>query len=416
MIMEREAAGAPGAHSYFYKWRTPEAVARKITKAREKGEITEEEEGLLVEYLAEYAAAQHPSLIRQGKVINHILVMRRVMGRPFPEMTAGDMYRAINALHTATSIKGTVYAQNTRRDLVMIFKMFLKWLLEEGYISVPAAKIDKIKSVPKKQDTTSPDEILTEEEIQAILTSCKTSRDRAFISVLYESGMRIGELSQLKWNHIKFDINGMSIYIPDTKTNKTRYVRLYMALPYLAAWRADYPGGSPAGEAPVFLTLKGASFTWETATKIVSRIATRAGLQKRVHPHLFRKSRITHMVTQGYQESVIRSMMWGNQNTQQLKTYIVLSEADIDAETAARAGVKLKRKTNKSMEPRICQACGEINGPIDLYCRACGRGLTEEVRMSVNEAEAWIEQSGIVDEIRQMVREKLGLETGDCSG
>ena len=72
----------------------------------------------------------------------------------------------------------------------------------------------------------------------------------------------------------------------------------------------------------------------------VKMAAERAGLEKRVHLHLFRKSRATHMIQQNYQESVIKKMLWGNLDTPMFETYVVLSEADIDAEILGRAGIE----------------------------------------------------------------------------
>ncbi len=54
--------------------------------------------------------------------------------------------------------------------------------------------------------------------------------------------------------------------------------------------------------------------------------AKRAGITKRVHPHLFRKSRITHLIQQNYQETVIKQMMWGNLAPDMFRTYAVLSQ------------------------------------------------------------------------------------------
>ncbi len=36
------------------------------------------------------------------------------------------------------------------------------------------------------------------------------------------------------------------------------------------------------------------------------------GIAKKIAPHIFRHSRVTHLINQGMKESVIKLMMWGN--------------------------------------------------------------------------------------------------------
>ena len=94
---------------------------------------------------------------------------------------------------------------------------------------------------------------------------------------------------------------------------------------------------------------------WNTAhsPQIISRTAKKAGVEKRVTPHLFRKSRITSLIKQNYQESVIKQAMWGNLGTNMFKTYVVLSEQDIDAEFREKMGLEKKEiKEDKKMAPR----------------------------------------------------------------
>lgn len=62
--------------------------------------------------------------------------------------------------------------------------------------------------------------------------------------------------------------------------------------------------------------------------------------------------------------------------------------------------------------PGLCQKCHTQNNPDARYCQSCGEPLTDEARKEIYEVERLIEQSGIIEEIRQMVREKLGV-TGE---
>ena len=107
----------------------------------------------------------------------------------------------------------------------------------------------------------------------------------------------------------------------------------------LAAWKNVYPA-ELTPDAWVFLSSRKEAMNYAQIRQRMKMAAERAGLEKRVHLHLFRKSRATHMIQQNYQESVIKKMLWGNLGTQMFRTYVVLSEADIDAEILGQAGIE----------------------------------------------------------------------------
>jgi len=80
-----------------------------------------------------------------------------------------------------------------------------------------------------------PEDMLTREEIEALIDNCPNSRDRALIATLYESGMRKGELFSIKIKSVQFDENGTVINIPDTMATKTgaRRIRIVYATEFL---------------------------------------------------------------------------------------------------------------------------------------------------------------------------------------
>lgn len=114
------------------------------------------------------------------------------------------------------------------------------------------AEAKAIKSPSVDHRTTDPNDLLTVDEVERILEGAKSSRDRAIIATLYETATRIAELSRLRWKDLVFDKHGCKCYIDDRKTDRRRYARLTLAHPYLAEWRANYPGDA-TGDAPVFV-------------------------------------------------------------------------------------------------------------------------------------------------------------------
>jgi hypothetical protein len=188
------------------------------------------------------------------------------------------------------------------------------------------------------------------------------------------------------------DDSTVGLTLTDTKTRKTRHALLGASVEYLAGWRNNYPG-TPDNEAFVFISANGDSMEYRAMSQIISRTAKKAGVEKRVTPHLFRKSRITSLIKQNYQESVIKQAMWGNLGTNMFKTYVVLSEQDIDAEFRERMGIQKKEiKEDKKMLPRQCKYCFAMNGPQSNFCHVCGKPLTDEAQKNVTNYSDQVQQ------------------------
>lgn len=106
--------------------------------------------------------------------------------------------------------------------------------------------------------------------------------------------------------------------------------------------------------------------------------AERAGRTKRVHLHLFRTSRATHMTQQNYQEAFITKMLWGNLGTQMFKTCVDLSGNTIDAEIPGRAGIERRETQPDPLAPVPFPHCHAVCAPISRFCSSCGQAHSAE--------------------------------------
>lgn len=355
-----------------------------LLSARKNDLIQPLEEKIIREYLNEKAARDHITESRKNKITTHLVNFRRFLKIEYPKATAAEIFTAINDLTHGNSVNNKPFKQNTLWSYIRIVKPFLLWLIESGYSDVKPQKIQLIKAPAIDTDTSTPEDILTPEEIKALIQACKYSRDRALISVLYESGARIGEVASLTWKDCIFDKYGVKLYINDTKTKKQRYSRLIASAEYLAGWRNDCPNAGV--NALVFTNLHdGSPIEYITVRRLLERTLTAAGIEKKVTKlHLFRKSRITHMIAQNYQESVVKQAMWGNLSTKMFQTYVRLGENDIDGEYLEKAGIQQKpAELTDTLKPRPCPNCHLINAPTSSYCSKCGSPITDDSRHDV---------------------------------
>jgi integrase len=358
-----------------------------LDSALADGRITREDHNLVREFVAEAAATSHIAPQRQYKLTFLLVRWREYLG-PYADLTAADLYAGLGALTGATKDDGSSprYTKNTQIDFTLILKRFALWLVDNGYAKIPEKKIRAIKSQAYTTSKTVGD-LFPEEEVLAMIAAAKTPRDRALIALLYEGALRIGEIGNLTWGDVKFGSWNAQINTSE-KTGIDRYIPVVMARPYLAAWMDAYPKAITP-DAFVFLTSIGHQpLQYAGVLKQLRIIAKNAGITKHLTPHVFRHSRITHLIQKGMSESAIKLMCWGNLTTDQFKTYAHLCNGDIDRATAELNGIVTRETatTSHALDPRQCTRCWTVNAPTARFCHACALPLTEESAAEVSTA------------------------------
>ena len=368
--------GPAGDRFHATDQRYKEYVQRIISNGLANGTITPDEAALITAFITEVESSGSVGASRVFKLYSILTRWRTYIG-PYKTNTIQDIYLGINALKMAKKENGAGLTANTVADYIKFLKRFYFWMIENGYSTVDEKKLQKIHPPPAPQMTKTAEQLLTEAEVKAMIKTCRNSRDRAIITMLYEGGFRISEIGRLRWNQVKFNDWNAVINV-DGKTGKGRYIPLVMSRSYLAQWKNDYPR-DPTGDAYVFLTAtEKKPLQYAGIAKQISLIAQRAHVEKHITPHLFRHSRITHLIQQGYQESIIKKMMWGSISTKMFATYAHLTDTDIDDEIASKNGIATEKPAKeKLLEPRQCPKCFTINGPTQNFCGSCGLPLTD---------------------------------------
>jgi len=282
------------------------------------------------------------------------------------------------------SIVRTEYKPNTSRKHIMIIKVFCTWLIENRIITdITNEQLRKIKPGAADRMTKQADDMITDDEFKRILDGTKNSRDRAVISVLFESALRPFELLDLKWGDVKTDQYG-AVLNTAGKTGKPRYIRLIHSASYLKVWKNDYPEKIDR-DSPVFVNLEKAphhAMTRGALKKIINKSVSASGIEdKRIHAYLFRHSRITQMLAQAIPESVIKLQAWGGLSTPMIATYGHLTNDQQDMMLLKAAGIDTGVKTANSsnpLKPVKCPGCGEITPAGLKYCPKCGSIMDPE--------------------------------------
>lgn len=171
-------------------------------------------------------------------------------------------------------------------------------------------------------------EVLSLNEIDKIIAAIDLSkpegqRNKAIIEVLYGSGLRVSELTNLQLSKLYMDEGYMLV---EGKGSKQRLVPLSnQAMKQIELWRTDRNllDIKKGNEDFVFLNRRGAKLTRDMIFKIVKELTALAGIRKNVSPHTFRHSFATHLLENGANLRAIQQLL-GHESitTTELYTHI----------------------------------------------------------------------------------------------
>lgn len=379
-----------------------------ITRNLERDNISEDDARIIKNYLDHIEVINNISESRKATLASMLCSLNKINPHvPIRELTKEIIYRKVSNV----KLKG--YTQNTQRTFLSVGKGFWTYLIKSKIIEGNIEDIKSIKIPSVDFKTTAPDEIFTVSEVLEMIRCANNTRDRAFIAALYESACRISEIASLRWRDVFPDDYGAKIWVFDHKTQVKRFCRLIIAAPYLNEWRNQYESFAPAsGDNLVFVTLyKKTPIKYKTYAAIFKQIAKKAGIKRHVHLHLMRKTRITHMVCENYQESIIKLVAWGNPKTRMMATYSVLSEQAIDKELLYKGGLVSREDTQETVRPTKCVRCGNIIAPDQKYCPHCG--LSTEPSLINNEMSINPE---LLAKILQIIQEQQKSENQGNAG
>jgi integrase/recombinase XerD len=174
-------------------------------------------------------------------------------------------------------------------------------------------------------------EILSQEEVERLIQCAGSPLHRIWLLTLYATGIRREELVQLKIGDI--DSDRMLIRIRQGKGKKDRNVMLSPRL--LQELRDYWRSANPKPKTFLFPS-KGAHpnsdlpMTSKSVWDAVQQAATRAGLDKPVHPHTLRHCFATHLLESGADLRTIQLLL-GHTDLRTTSRYLHLSERHLKA-------------------------------------------------------------------------------------
>jgi integrase/recombinase XerD len=204
--------------------------------------------------------------------------------------------------------KENLSAKTIVRNLVAI-RTFFRFLVQEGILETNP--VEDLES-PKVAKTLP--EILTLKEIEQLLEQPNLQtplgmRDRAMLEMLYAAGMRVSELTHLPTHQVNLEGGYVLLY---GKGSKERIVPLGSeAIKWVTLYLKESRGILAKGkESPfLFINRSGKGMSRQGLWKNLKNYTRRAGLRKRITPHLLRHSFASHLLEGGADLRSVQMML-----------------------------------------------------------------------------------------------------------
>ncbi|KQB44242.1 Tyrosine recombinase XerC [Flavobacterium daejeonense] len=220
-------------------------------------------------------------------------------------------------------ISAQVNARSQAR-IISGLKSFFSYLIFEDYREDnPMELIESPKTTRKLPDT------LAVEEIDALIAAIDLSakegeRNRAMLETLYGCGLRVSELVSLKISDLFFEEGFIKV---SGKGNKERFVPIapitqkYITI-YKENVRPEIPFKKEFSDT-LFLNRRGGQLSRAMVFTIISNLASKIGLKKKISPHTFRHSFATHLLENGADLRSIQLML-GHESITTTEIYLHL--------------------------------------------------------------------------------------------
>lgn len=224
---------------------------------------------------------------------------------------------------------GETLSKKTQNYYLIAIRAFLKYLARQGVKSMPAERIELAKVSERPLD------LITQEELQRLLDSpkgndLKNLRDRAILELLFSTGLRVAELCSLT-SDINLGADELSIrgkggkvrvvfLSDDAKKSVREYLAarkdmneaLFVAVPKQESKKKKNEIGKNGG----FLNKR-------SVERIVKEHAIKAGISKRVTPHVIRHMFATDLLGNGADIRSVQVMLGHSSiSTTQIYTHV----------------------------------------------------------------------------------------------
>ncbi len=242
--------------------------------------------------------------------------------------------------YSAACFRRGLSARSIQRRLSAA-RTFFRYLLREKHVRCnPVQSVSAPRGAKRLPENLDADRMARLLEIPG--DGPLVDRDRAILELLYSSGLRLAELTDLNLGDV--DMQDATVRVTG-KGNKDRIVPVgSRAMQALARWQETRGALAAPDERALFVSNRGTRLSRRSVQARVDHWARRQGIDVKVYPHLFRHSFATHLLESSHDLRGVQELLGhANISTTQIYTHLDFQHlAQIYDKTHPRARAKNK--------------------------------------------------------------------------
>jgi integrase len=285
--------------------------------------LSDEDKNILDEFCSFCRVSASEKRVKE-KIRTYMLQIRDLIEKPYDKWTLKDIQGFMILLNDCDKTEWT------KNDIKKILRRFLRWKYKkdedlETMLSLIKCKSDKeaFNQVKVNENT-----LINLEEFEKMLKSANTLKQKAILSILFETACRPQELRMLKWADVKLDGEIGSVTLYSGKTRKTRTIPIKDSITHIKRYKQEYEYPDVRDDDWIFPTQRDRTqpLSNNALPVMFKRLSKKAGLNRNIFPYLCRHSRITTL-----SNSLTAQMMskFAGHSIKQTEMYTHLSSEDL---------------------------------------------------------------------------------------
>lgn len=297
-------------------------------------------------------------------------------------------------------------SEGTRRNYRKAVKQFLRW--HTG----GADWVEDVTIGAAEDREVDPNDLLTDDEIQALLDAASKSRDQALIAMLADTGLRIGALASLRIRDL--DLSGQTALVSINENANVKgasgTVPLTWSEGHLSTYLSTHPRRD-VDDAPAFHKDAGhwdgeddGALAYQYLASRVKEVADDAGVDRdRVNLHNFRHTAISNWIRDGLTEQAIKHRASWDVDSDMIGVYSAVRDEELNDQILEHYDIAADGEGEHSTpDLEECPRCQSALRGNERFCPSCAAplsaGATEAVEEFKDEAFTSVQAVDVEDE------------------
>ncbi|WP_197425383.1 site-specific integrase [Halobacterium sp. CBA1126] len=268
--------------------------------------------------------------------------------------------------------------EGTRRNYRKALKQFHDWRGEDW--------VEDFTIGASPDRSVDPNDLLTDDEIQALLDAAGKPRDQALIAMLADTGLRIGALASLRIRDL--DLAGQTTLISINEAANVKDASGTVPLTWSEGHLTGYLHVHPrrdVEDAPVFHKDAGyydggddGALAYQYLARRVKEVADQAGVpREKANLHNFRHTAISNWIRDGLSEQAIKHRASWEIDSDMLETYAAVRDEEFNDQILDHYDLATSEDGEASRpELEACPRCSTALMGTERFCPSCAAPLS----------------------------------------